>query len=48
MQVIYKDEVEGVVSRGTNLIGPLLYTKRISRYLEEKCYGRIGSRRGRI
>jgi len=48
MQVIYKNEVEGVVSGKTDLVGPLLCTGRISRYLEGKCYRRVRNRRSRI
>ena len=48
MQVIYKDEVKRVVSRRIDSVGPLLYTGRISRYLEGKHHGRVRSRRSRI
>ena len=48
MQVIYKDEVERVISRGIDPVGPLLCTGRISKYLEGKCHGRVGNRRDRI
>ena len=45
MQVVLKNENEGGNSRGTNVVGPLICTGRVSRYMEGKCDGRIRSRK---
>jgi len=39
-----KDEDEGSNSGGTSAVGPLVCTERVSRYMEGKFDGRIGSR----
>ena len=36
MQTIYQDKDEGDGSRRANSVGPLIYTERISRYMEGK------------
>jgi len=38
MQVVFKNEVEGVTSRRTDSVDPLLYTGKISKYLEREYY----------
>ena len=45
MQVVYKDEVERVINRRADSVGPFLYTERSGRYLEGEHYGRIRDRR---
>ena len=45
MQIILKNEDERGNSRGTSVVGPLVCTGRVSRYMKGKCDGRIGSRR---
>ena len=44
MQVVLKNEDEGGNSGGTSVVGPLICTRRVSRYMEEKCDRRIRSR----
>ena len=41
MQALYKDEDEGYISRGTDSMNLVICTKRISRYLEGKYFGRF-------
>ena len=48
MQTIYKDEDEGGGSRRTDLVGIIIYTRKISRCLEGECLGGVGRRRIRI
>ena len=48
MQAIYKNKVEGVVSRKTNPMNIIICSKWISRHLEEECYERVRNRRDRI
>ena len=45
MQVVYKDEVERVSSRGTNLMDIIICPRWIGRYLEREHYGGVGNRR---
>ena len=45
MQVVFKNENEKSSSKGTNSVGAVLYTKKISRCLEEKYFGRFRSRK---
>ena len=44
MQVIHQNEDKGNNSGGANIMGTILYTERISRYLEGKCIGGFGRR----
>ena len=44
MQVVLKNEDEGDNSGGISAVGPLVCTGRVSRYMEGKYDGRIGSR----
>ena len=44
MQVILKNEDEGGNSGGTSIVGPLVCTGRVSRYMKGKYNERIGSR----
>ena len=48
MQVIFEDENEGGNSRRTGIIGPLICTGRISRCMEEECYGGVRDRRNGV
>ena len=48
MQVIYENEVKGVISRRTNPIDIIICPRWISRHLERECYGGIGNKRNRI
>ena len=48
MQAIYKNEVERLISRGTNPMNIIICSRWISGYLERECCGGIGSRRDRI
>ena len=45
MKIVHKDENERDTTREAGPIGAVLYTKRISRYVEGKCVGRIRGRR---
>ena len=42
MQTIYMDENKGSTSRGTNLVGIVIYVGRSSRHVKRKCIGRPG------
>ena len=48
MQIIYKNEDKRDSSRRTNSVGAIIYTGKISRYLEEIHFGRFGNRQFRI
>ena len=48
MQVIYKNEVEEGSSRGADLVCTVIYTRRVSRYLEGKCARGFERRRTRV
>jgi len=45
MQVVYQNEDERSDSRETNSIGIIICIGRVSRYLEGKYFGGLGSRR---
>ena len=44
MQIIFEDEVEGNYGRRTGVVGSLICTGRIHRYIERKCDRRVGIR----
>ena len=44
MQIIHKNENVGRCSGETNLVDTVIHTKRISRCLKVKYFGRFGSR----
>lgn len=48
MQVVYKDKNERSSSKRANLVGIVLHIRDISRYLEEKCFGRSRIRKSKI
>jgi len=40
MQVVYQDKDKRSSNRGTDSVDLIIYTRRISRYIEEKYVGR--------
>jgi len=48
MQAIYKNEDEKSSSKRTNLVGVILYTEGVSKYLEREYLRRLRSRSIRI
>ena len=48
MQVIWESKDERGTNRGTDLMGAVLCTKRVSRHVERKYVGETRSKRTRI
>jgi len=44
MLIVYRNENERGFSRRTNLIGIFIYTRKLSRYMEEEHLKRFGDR----